>query len=324
MNKYKFGFWNYMGVDRFDPNTAAQDWQDCAMNTPMSFNYNEAWSDKAAFLRHLDACAERSMKVIVCDSRTTFSHLKSVGKERFTADVKRAAADFGSHPAFLGFHVGDEPHPKDFVIAAEAYRICLRVLPDSTPFLNFMCYWEGCDDVACGVSNADSYQTALEKWVADAHAKMIGFDYYAHCAYYRRDEGIAGYFEWLHRFGQIARKHGVELVVTPLAVGHWMYAVPDEDMLRWQLSTAVAHGATWLNWFYLYDSEGIADGGGWRAAPIDVFGDRTDTISQIGVSTKTVQQAVRRYAFAPNVSARVAFELPYARYNRAVYDVRWY
>lgn len=65
------------------------------------------------------------MKVIVCDSRTTFSHLKSVGKERFTADVKRAAADFGSHPAFLGFHVGDEPHPKDFVIAAEAYRILL-------------------------------------------------------------------------------------------------------------------------------------------------------------------------------------------------------
>ena len=63
---------------------------------------------------------------------------------------------------------------------------------------------------------------------------------------------------------------------TLLSVGHFRYRPPQEDHLRWQMNTALAHGARGLLWYFFYmiiDHPHV----NYRVSPIDEHRERTET-----------------------------------------------
>lgn len=276
--EYKIGFWNYVETGVLDPEKAVEDWKALGMNTPMSFDFDPEKHDKKGMLRALDVCEKNGMKMIVCDARTTFRRLKEIGKEKFVQDVTNASRDFASHPAFFGFHVGDETDKEMFPYAEEAYRIVKEAAPNSVPFINFLPFWEGDDFAECLCPDLESYADMLDRFVKNTGAAMISYDCYAHCAYFEREKYVDIYFRNLRLFGTVARNNGIELCNCPCCVGHWMLVVPDEDLLRWQINTSVTHGVTGLMYFFVY--ERTLDGS-FRLPPIDLFWERTETFPRL-------------------------------------------
>lgn len=276
--QYEISFWNYQPVGFKDEKEAVAEWKDAGITLPMTFEFDPSLHDKARLLRLLDECGRAGMRAIVCDARTRYHRLREVGEERFRADVAAAVADFGSHPAVFGFHVGDEPDKQNWEYAVTAYRIVREAAPQLTPFLNMFPYWEDGFDRTVGPKSPEEYTELLVDFIRRSGATLLSFDSYGQCAYFDRE-----YYQDCHIlnfriFGEAARRTSVRLFVSLLSVGHWSYRVPTQDDIRWQLYTAVAHGATGIHWFSFYQA--TLDGN-YRENPVDLFGKRTRTFDAV-------------------------------------------
>ena len=287
MANYKIGFWNYVDTGVLDPKKAAQDWKDLGMNMPMSFEYDPDKHDKQAALDLLDACAERGMKVLFCDARTRFDRLGNAGEKAFAEGVRQATKDFASHSAFYGFHVGDEPDKKLWATAKRAFSVVREATPDAHTFINFLPYWDEDNFAEIMAKDKYAYQQMLAEFLCETGADILAYDYYGQCAYFERERFIDLYFQNLNMFGSAARSANAELYPSLLSVGHWSLTVPDEDLLRWQIATSVAHGATGLMWFFVY--ERTLDGS-FRLSPIDLFWERTETFARLSRQNRTFMQ----------------------------------
>lgn len=286
MNKYKIGFWNYVETGTLNAAEAAEDWKELGFNMPMSFDYDPAKHRKEQMLEQLDACAQRGMQLIVCDARTSFHRYIAVGEKEYCKGVRDAAADFATHPAFGGFHVGDEPCKDQWRQAERAYIICKDAAPKSVPFINFLPYWDEDNFYdSLGVEN-EKYGELLDSFLKKTGAKRFGYDYYGQCAYFEKERYRNVYFRNLRIFSDAAKKNGAELIVSLLSVGHWSLRVPDEDLLRWQIATAVGHGATGLLWFFVYERRLDSS---FRLSPVDLFWNRTETFGRLSRQNRTFQ-----------------------------------
>lgn len=285
-DKFRIGFWNYVDTGVLEEEAAADDWKALGMNMPMSFEFDPEKHDKKRMIAQLDACEQRGMKLIVCDARTTFSRYIQVGEEAFRKGVEQAARDFASHPAFFGFHVGDEPGKDQWEAAERAYIAC-RELSPVMPFINFLPYWdeENFKDVL-GV-DCEGYGEKIKSFLRRTGAQKFGYDYYGQCAYFERERFVNLYFKNLNIFGGAARSCGADLYVSLLSVGHWSLVVPDEDLLRWQISTTVAHGAAGILWFFVYERR--LDGS-FRLSPIDLFWEKTETFGRLSRQNRTFNE----------------------------------
>ena len=91
------------------------------------------------------------------------------------------------------------------------------------------------------------------------------------------------YFRNLRLYREAADRAGIIPWTTLLSVGHWRYRCPNEDDLRWQLSTAVASGMEGIMWFHIYERECRLN---YRLAPIDAFGEHTETFNWLARTNK--------------------------------------
>ena len=303
MEKYKMSFWNYVPLGTLDMNEAIDDWLKLGMNLPMSFKYDQNKHEKKDFLAFLDLCYEKGIKVIVDDRRTDFrTYLKKgyvYSKEEYRVGIKSAIDDFGTHPAVYGFSIGDEPW-NCWDIAIDGMKICNEFAPDLTHYINLLPYWENDDDpnndgffVATGCRTVEDYKNAVIKYIKESGAKVISYDCYAQCSYFKKEKYIDRYFINLKLFGDVARECGVELWTTLMSVAHMSLREPTEDDIRYQISTAVASGALGLAWFFMYER-------GWdysfRAAPFDLFYEKTKTYEYLSRQTRTFMKV-----FAPKL-----------------------
>ncbi len=287
MAKIKITGWNYVPVGKIDTKQAVADWEDLGLNYPMSFYYNAEKHDKNELLKCLDECHERGMKVIVDDSRTDFRTLLKIGEEAYKKGVKEAVEDFGCHPATYGFHVGDEPDATTMEQAIRAVQICNEYAPDLTHFINLLPYWaddpEGFER-STGAKTADEYGAVVADFIRRSGIKMISYDCYAQCCYFDKEFFQGVYFENLRVFQKAAKETGVELYTCLLSVGHWSLRVPDEDDIRWQLSTAIASGCVGLSWFFIYE-RGLD--GSFRNPPINLLWKKTATYEYLSTQNRT-------------------------------------
>lgn len=260
--KYYTSFWNYVPAGDIDNGTAVADWVKMGMTLPMSWEYVSGKSDKTLFLDLLDKCAEKGLKVIICDNRTNFYRLRDIGEKAFIAGVKEAVADFGSHPATFGFHIGDEPGKDVMSYAIKAYRIVKSEAPDLHPFINLLPYWE---DYADGAAYAEHIEY-LDKVVKESGMEMICYDYYGQMATNETERLVDLYFKELNLFGEVARRNDIPLWTTLLSTAHYNSKTLTEDDIMWQIATAVAHGASGIFWFYVYFASLV--NGSYRNYPI--------------------------------------------------------
>lgn len=286
-NKYYISMWNYLPLEERSEVDAVKEWVDCGISLPMSFEYYW-WTDKSLMFKMLDECAEAGLKVIVCDERTTFSRLiwekqdkgEEAGLEEFKKGVADAMADFGSHPAVYGFHVGDEPYADQWEDAVTAFKIVQDANPSLTAFINMLPYGE--DEwfpEKLGCEGMDGYKDKLIDFINRSGARIISYDYYGQCSYVDKEYYQDLYMKNLNLFSYVARETSTKLFVTLLSVGHLWYEVPDEDDFRWQLYTAVAHGAEGIHWFQFYELD--QPSASYRGSPINRFGERTQTYEDL-------------------------------------------
>lgn len=271
MEKFPIGFWNYTKTGALG-REAVRDWAELGMTFALSPGYSEG-CDRQAMLDILDACEENGVKVIVCDERTGFRGASddiAASEARF----REAYRDFGTHPAVLGFHVGDEPgNDKDFADAVAEYNIQLRNAPELMPFLNFLPYWEGQEET---VLKAPTFADWAKNMAEKADLRVLCYDCYTQMN--PGTEGVDQYFTNLRKFCEAGEAAGIDPWTTLLSVGHYLYRVPNEDDLRWQLNTAVASGMKGILWFFVYERAPMSN---YRLPPIDEFGERTETFARM-------------------------------------------
>lgn len=278
MSKYNMGLWNYVQTGVINPEAAVKDWEDLAFNLVMSFEYDCEKHDKKEFIKGLDLCAQKNMKVIVCDKRTLWSTYIRAGEEHFRQGVSEAVKDFGNHPAVFGFHIGDEPSGSQMADMIKSYKIVKSVAPHLSPFVNFLPLWEEDNFKDILGVEPEGYKDLLNRVVKEAGIELLCYDYYGQCAYFDKEYNEALYFKNLRVFGEVARENNIPLFTTLLSVGHWSLRCPTEDDIKWQISTSVAMGVTGIFWFFIY--ERTLDGS-YRLPPVDLFWERTQTFNSL-------------------------------------------
>ena len=105
MNKFVTSFWNYVPSGVIDAEKCVDDWAELGMDLPMSCSC-EKDEDYDYILKNLDAAAKKGMKLIICDKRTLWYEIGTIGEEEYRRRVKAAADKFASHPAFFCFPRG--------------------------------------------------------------------------------------------------------------------------------------------------------------------------------------------------------------------------
>lgn len=271
MNKFPIGFWNYTATGQQTAKDV-KDWADLGMTMA---NSPEFWEghDKQCMLDILDACAEHDIKVILCDHRARWYGI-SDDPEGAKAKFAAALADFGDHPAVLGFHVGDEPNTdKAFMESCMAHKMQLEMAPHLLPHLNYLPYWENQEET---LLKAPTFTDWAKRMQEEADLKVLCYDCYAQMN--PEEAGTQMYFTNLRKFVEAADATGITPWTTLLSVGHFRYRCPSEDDLRWQLNTAVASGMKGILWFFIYERTPVSN---YRLPAIDEFGERTPTFGAL-------------------------------------------
>ena len=269
MNKdIKFGFWNYAPFGVIENKSAVKDWVDVGANIPMSFVFDYKKDSKDEMIELLDECQKFHLKLIISDTRTLFSNLRNMDKESFRSLVKAAFDDFGHHPAAFGFYIGDEPSPLETDLFIDAAKIVMEETPGLVPFGNLLPYFGYSDE---SKKNLEKHSLILEKILKETNIPVIGYDQYTQLFddYSDQKEGLNSYFVGLKQYNDICKKYDVPFYMSLLSVGHWQYRVPTEDDIRWQISTAFAHGARGVIWFYFYQNDHDYS---YRLSPFTNFG----------------------------------------------------
>jgi len=271
-------FWLYGGA--WDEG-ALSIWKDIGASVVMTpHSYNPS-APKEGALKMLDDIEWAGLKAIFCDTRATFD-LDAVKRKGapMRKRVREAVADFGHHPGLLGFHAGDEPTTGLTEASVQTLKIHREVAPDLSTFLNFGPYSRGVE----GWIGEPDYSHFLDRVCRDGKP-----DYLIHDVYWQMAPGeasINGYFGSLKMYSDAARRHNIDWMVSPLCCGHFTYRCPSEDDFRWQVGTALAHGAKGFCWFLLGIGMGYQN---YRLSPIDEHGQRTDTFHSISRINRTTQ-----------------------------------
>ena len=248
-----FSFWNYVQSGVLGKE-AVSDWKELGINVAMSFEYNPKTDKIQDMIDILDECAAQGIQLIICDKRTSYKTYEEMDYAQFEQGIREAVADFGGHSATYGFSVGDEPKRTQMEGVKTAIKLLKRFAPNLTPFINVYPYWatrDFCD--ATGAENREDYFYVIDDMIKDCQQPMIAYDHYGQCADYEDPEtGIDTYFTNLNFFHELAERNQIPFWNTVLSVGHWVYRVPTEDDIRWQIYTSLAHGARGIMWFFFY------------------------------------------------------------------------
>ena len=261
----KFGFWNYIDSGVIGKKAVA-DWKELGCNLAMSFDFDVEKHNKADMLEILDECKAQGLQIIIRDKRTRYKKYMEEDKETFIQGVREAYEDFGKHEATFGFFAGDEPSEAQEQAFIDTMRILLEEMPDLIPFGNLLPYWGGCDfDMATG-KNPQYFYDKVTRMLKESGTPLIAYDHYTQLLQdnHEQEVGIDSWYYDLDMYYKACKEQGIDFYVTALCVGHWAYRVPTEDDFRWQISTALAHGARGVFWFHLYNLLGDSS---YRNAP---------------------------------------------------------
>lgn len=266
MTQYPIAAWYYLGLNR-PPEEKVDTWHDLGLNV-VTLAYSLEQKDHV--LRALDRAASYDMKLILMDPRTSFHVYYAKGEEQYRAGLLDAIADFGSHPALFGFDIGDEPDAPYAESAFNALRINEELAPHLTAFLNILPWFNGVEERI----GSPALAPYLDRITKEGHAKVVGYDCYAHMKTDIDDRDT--YFNNLREHALSFRRNGTPFISTVLCAAHFRYRSATLDNLHWQLSTSVAHGATGVMWFHIELDPRDTD---YRNAPINRFGERTEVFN---------------------------------------------
>lgn len=244
--------------------TCVDDWADAGLNVAMA-PYLSLQPNQIKRMRAiLDRAQKRNVRLILGIGGVYAGSLTSEGEEAYRRAIAKALRQFGQHPALFGFYVGDEPGEENMSSLTRAMAIQKEMAPHLHAFANQQ-----------PLLRQDTAQWAdvLGKFLRDGRQDFLCYDCYEQFWTGRSEnDNLDIYFKNLLFYKAVADKAGVPLWVSGLSAALSLYRPMTEDDFRWQLNTAVAHGAKGFMYFIFnsYDSRE-----NYRCAPV-VFGERTE------------------------------------------------
>ena len=207
----KLSFWNYAPFGVISNKEVVKDWSEIGSNLPMSFIYDFKKNKKEEMLDLLDECQKYHLKLIISDTRTLFTNLRSMTKEAFKSLVKEAYNDFGHHKATFGFFIGDEPSLEETNLFIDAMKIVMEEMPNLTPFGNLLPYFMEIDN-----PRKEEYVEILNKILKETKVPFIGYDQYTQCfdEYAHPEEGMSSYFYGLDKYQGITKKNNTSFIIS--------------------------------------------------------------------------------------------------------------
>ena len=267
-DKLLISFWQYCSFDGRDMQESVKSWKEAGFNFGFSFKYLVNDTCKEKMIELLDCCQANDMKLIMFDDRLHCHRLREMCEDEYRKQVLRSVEEFGNHPAAAAFFVCDEPNKDTLPLAEKAVKIINEVSPIPA-LVNFYPMWRSKDYVdLMGVMGAD-IENLYSKFVKTSGLGCIAYDCYG-CMNIREPESdMEIYFDNLNTYYRTAQKANVPLWTSLLCTGHWSFKQPNLSDMRWQMSTALAHGVKGIQWFMLYDNgDGLGD------SPIDIHNEK--------------------------------------------------
>ena len=213
----------------------------------------------------LDLCQKVGLKAIVSDARSSGYDWAKVDREQARTNIAKLVAEVGKHPAVFGYYLRDEPSAAMFE-GLETVASALRsAAPNHWPYINL--FPDYAENNQLGTTNYEEY---LERFVATCHPRIISYDNYS-----LMDDGTVreSYWSNLEAVRRVSKKHEIEFWNIVLSVAHFSYREPSAADLRFEAYTTLAYGGRGLCYFTYF----APPVGGYRAAPIDQFGNPTPT-----------------------------------------------
>jgi hypothetical protein len=270
--------------------SAVKDWAEAGMTLAIGPYFGPAAAETAKMRTILDAAHEKGIRVILADRRALWTNLTKKGEAEYRAECSAAIKDLGDHPAVFGYYVGDEPNAAAFSDACKAMRIQKELAPRLSPFINLLPWFNGAEKVVA----FPTWSKYLDAYGRQARPDFLCFDCYAQCRPNPDTDGYSfeQYFRDLYEYREAAGRQGIPFWITILSVGHFDYRCPTEDLFRWQINTAVAHGAKGVLYFYMYNNVPPHAHENYRLAPIDEHGERTETFTSMSRVNRTFLRSV--------------------------------
>ncbi len=281
--QFPLGFWNVERIGRFTEHDVEL-WAEAGITVTHGPLFGASPEKITHMKRLLDWAHQRGIKLTLGDSRTSIPRGKPLPKD-YDESVKAAVADFGDHPATLGFRILDEPDEDDLTAAMQAMRILKKAAPHLHPFVNQLpWYHEVGSPKRVGYP---SWQAYLKDWCATTQATFLSYDCYVQMNPGNKD--WPRYFRNLNEYRTAAADAGIPYWTIILATAHFKYRVPSESDLRWQVNSAVAYGAQGIFYYNWYTPHHVEN---WRLGPIDESGSVTPTYHRI---KRVNRRFLRRY-----------------------------
>ena len=239
----------------------------------------------------LGFCQEVGLKAFVADGRMPVGVPDDAARKRIDAIV----ADYASHPAFLGYHLVDEPGSGAYSALAQTVAYLKEKDPKHPAFINL--YPNYCPLNALGTKTYEEY---LARYVKEVRTPFFSYDNY----FSARPKPVERR-AWVENL-DVARKVSLESR-TPfwqivLVTQHFGYASPTIGDLRYEAFQTLAYGGRGVLWF-TYWSPAAADAGPrWRHAMIDVTGKRDAHFDEVRTVNGELRALGRELLRAESVS----------------------
>jgi hypothetical protein len=213
----------------------------------------------------LDAIHAAGLKAIVNDARVSGYDWTNV--DEITARPKIAAliAETGKHPAVFGYYLRDEPPASFFSGLAKVSALIRELAPDKWPYINLFPNYATAGQLA-----APDYAAYLDQFIAACKPTTLSYDHYA---LLDNDSLREGFWLNLEQLAAASKKHGIPFWNIVLTVAHFNYRELAPADLRFQAYSTLLYGGRGISYF-TYVAPSV---GNYRMAPIDQFGNPTET-----------------------------------------------
>lgn len=294
--QFDFSNWNYSFAKNTDPDRYADNCADMGLTIAMLPRTD--YDSEAEGLRIMDALHARGIRVIVKDGRTSWAPEKDPGIYR--EDILATKRAFNEHPAFWCHCVRDEPYPKEFAPLGDMLDIMRE--NDCPAFVNHHPFYALFKKTFGARENYVGY---LAEYTVRHGLPLVAYDRYTHmydekimspeeCAW-----GLEEFYLDLNAYRAAAAGAGVPAWVTMLCTGHMMYRNPTYEDILFQITTAIAHGYSCVQWFYPF-AHGYSENN--YGCPVDSYGERTEIFGYIARATRIVKdhllEPLKGYTFA--------------------------
>lgn len=284
IKEFPIGFWNTAPATKFGVE-GVKDWYDFGTTFTMTGFY-DLEPDKNKMLAILDECEKYNIKILFVDHRITFDKIHNADYKKILIELIN---DFGNHPAVYGFYLGDEPSEKYIDDAVETIRLFKEMCPDKIPYINLLPWvpWSVKDDPLLLAENRSNYKEKVIDFIRRSGIEIWGYDCYLQMqGRITEDKWIDAYFKNLMIHGEAAKETNTSLYYTTLATGHGGYRCPNQNEFRWEISTAVAHGARGIFYWFFYAEPYNFN---YRLHPINQLNERTDTFRWLSSENRIFQ-----------------------------------